>query len=321
MTTASTSNTTQVVNTFLSKDHIMRNLYASVYEKFADLSEDIPQQKGQVITWIKWARLTPKTTALTEGVTPTESLPTKSAVSATVAQYGDFIKYTDKLKISADSKPLQAYNELLSEESAEIKDLLCEAELASATNIVYSGTATATAQVADNLDNDDMRIVAKQFRENRSEPIKAMLKSSPNYDSKSVPASYILITDTDVEYDLREDTKFIAIEDYGANMKPIHKNEYGALKSGFRCIRTDHGAQTKTGSGSGGVDVHISIALAKRAFGVTKIVGGALESILKPLGYKDELDQVGSVGFKMLYVAKILNEDNIIVIESAATST
>lgn len=313
-------NISQEVNNFLSRNFIKRNLYASVAEKFATLSEDIPQNNGEVIKFLKWNRLTPNTTALTEGTTPSSSAVTKDDVTATVAQYGDWIQYTDILKISADSKPLQNFNKLLAEEAAEIKDILCLAELASATNEAFSGSATDTDEVVDNLDNDDLRLVAKTFHSNRAKPIKEMLTSSPNYGSKAVPDSFILITDVDVEYDLKEDDDFIAVEDYGSGMSKIHENEYGALKSGFRCIRSDHAVTTYAGSGSGGANVHVSIALAKDAYGITKITGGASRVIVKPLGYgEDPLEQRGAVGFKMLYVAKILNEDNIQVVQSAAS--
>ena len=76
------------------------------------------------------------------------------------------------------------------------------------------------------------------------------------------------------------------------------------------------------GAGVGGVDVYSTLFLGDDAYGTTKVTGGGLQHIVKPLGSggsSDPLDQRATVGWKAFKTAKILVEQYMVRVESTAT--
>ena len=75
-------------------------------------------------------------------------------------------------------------------------------------------------------------------------------------------------------------------------------------------------------AGAKGGDVYSTLVIADDAYGTTKVAGGGLQHIVKPLGSggtSDPLDQRGSVGWKAVKTAKILVQQYLLRIESSAT--
>ena len=76
------------------------------------------------------------------------------------------------------------------------------------------------------------------------------------------------------------------------------------------------------GAGVNGADVYATLIIADDAYGTTKVTGGGLQHIVKPLGSggsSDPLDQRATVGWKATKTAKILVQQYIVRIESSAT--
>ena len=76
------------------------------------------------------------------------------------------------------------------------------------------------------------------------------------------------------------------------------------------------------GAGAAGADVYSTLFIADDAYGTTKVSGGGLQHIVKPLGSggsSDPLDQRGTVGWKALKTAKILVQQYMVRVESTAT--
>ena len=75
-------------------------------------------------------------------------------------------------------------------------------------------------------------------------------------------------------------------------------------------------------AGAAGVDVYSTLVIADDAYGTTKVAGGGLQHIVKPLGSggtSDPLDQRSTVGWKAIKTAKILVPQYLVRIESTAT--
>ena len=76
------------------------------------------------------------------------------------------------------------------------------------------------------------------------------------------------------------------------------------------------------GAGALGGDVYSTLVIADDAYGTTKVAGGGLQHIVKPLGSggsSDPLDQRTTVGWKAIKTAKILVQQYMVRIESSAT--
>ena len=76
------------------------------------------------------------------------------------------------------------------------------------------------------------------------------------------------------------------------------------------------------GAGANGQDVYSTLIIADDAYGTTKVTGGGLQHIVKPLGSggsSDPLNQRATVGWKATKTAKILVPQYLVRIESSAT--
>ena len=90
---------------------------------------------------------------------------------------------------------------------------------------------------------------------------------------------------------------------------------------GVRFVETSEGKIWK-GAGANGSDVYATFILGADAYGTTEITGGGLEHIVKQLGSSgaaDPLNQRATVGWKATKVSRVLVEDYIVRIETAAT--
>ena len=83
------------VNNFYDRTLLERAVSLFVHLRWAQI-RDLPRQAGtKVIKFRRYGNLTAATTPLTEGTTPAGSQLSVTDITATVAQYGDFITVTD----------------------------------------------------------------------------------------------------------------------------------------------------------------------------------------------------------------------------------
>ena len=115
------------------------------------------------------------------------------------------------------------------------------------------------------------------------------------------------------------DPRFIEVVKY-KNPERIFNGEIGTLE-GVRFIETTE-AKKFTNAGAGGIDVYSTLLLGENAYATTKIEGGGLETIVKPLGSggtADPLNQRSTVGWKAMKVTEILSQQYMVRIETAST--
>lgn len=266
----------------------------------------IPANSGIKVNFRKFSKLPKATQALVEGVTPAGHELKKTFVEATVAQYGAYIAYTDMMNLADIDKDMVEANKVLSANAAETLDYITAQVLASGTNVFYAqnGTSRATlAAGANALTVDDVKRAAAILKRNCA---------------KKIDGSYVAIVHPFVGYDLMKDPQWIDVKTY--DNKDLYAGELGTLY-GIRFVESSE-ATVFEGAGADGADVYVTLVLGADAYGVTEITGGGLKSIIKQLGSAgsaDPLDQRGSQGWKATHTAEILDELNMVRIESASS--
>ena len=80
-----------------------------VHDQFGQ-KRPIPANGGKTIEFRKFSNLAKSTTALTEGVTPNGNKLTVTSITATVAQYGDYIVQSDILELTALDNTILAFS-------------------------------------------------------------------------------------------------------------------------------------------------------------------------------------------------------------------
>lgn len=288
------------LKTFYDKNLLREAKPNLVHNQFGQ-KRNIPKNGGKTIEFRKFSSLPKAKTALTEGVTPDGQSLTVTAITATVGQYGDYVRITDMLDLTAIDPILTETGKLLGNQSGETLDSLTADVLNAGTNVQYSGGKTARAQLAegDVLTVDDIKKAVRTLKRNKA---------------KKINGSYVAIIHPDAAYDLTNDPKWEAVKEY--DPKDWYNGEIGRIH-GVRFVETTEAV--RFGSGDG--EVFSTLVLGADAYGITNIEGGGLENIVKPFGSGDDpLNQRATSGWKATHVAKILNDLYMVRIESKATA-
>ena len=316
---------TQIASEYASwydRNLLVRATPYLVHTKFGQV-RDIPANFGaDTIKFRQYGNLTAVTTALSEGVTPTATQLSTTDVTAQVLYYGAYITLTDKVTYETVDPILTEVAEELGDQAGDSLDQLCRAVLAATTSIQYASTAAAITDItsAMKLTRDEVKEAVRTLKGNNAKPLTKMVDPSSGYNTVPLNATYIGIVHPDTTFDLDDATGWIPVEKY-ANKSDVMPNEVGSL-AGVRFVESTN-AKVFTAGGSGSIDVYGTIILAKDAYGVTRLSGKALQNIIHPLGSAgtaDPLDQRMTSGWKATFVAKILNQNFLVMIEHAVSS-
>jgi len=186
---------------------------------------------------------------------------------------------------------------------ARIIDQVIQTEIMAGTNVQYAGTGNAAR--AD-LDATDYLVGAN---------IKNAAIKLRSVDAPTIDGTYYLgAMHPFVAGDLQGETNgaWIEFSKYTTPDK-LFKGEIGALY-GVRFSQSSN-VQTFTSS----TTVYPTLVMGKGAYGVANF--SSLEAIYQPLGSgNDPLKQRATVGSKIDFAAKRLQEDSMVRLESAATA-
>ena len=312
------------VNNFYDRTLLERAVSLLVHTRWAQI-RDIPRNAGtKVIKFRRYGNLTAATTPLTEGITPAGSQLSVTDITATVAQYGDYITVSDIVTYESEDAALMEAAEILGDQNADTLDQLCRDILNAGTGVIYSGAgnvATADVAAGDVITYQNLDSASLNLKNNNAKPITRQVNASTGYNTTPIPACFISIINPEITAKVATFTGWTPVEKY-SNQATVLEGEvgsYSANGSKIRFIETTN-AKIKTGAGTGAIDVYCTLILAANAYGNTRVSGEALKNIVKPLGSAgsaDPLDQRATSGWKATFVAKILNENFIQRIESA----
>lgn len=306
---------------FYDRTLLLRAVAYFVHTKFAQV-RDIPRNGGtNTIKFRRYGNLSAATTALTEGVTPAGSSLSVTDITATVAQYGDFITISDVIDYESKDPVLVEAAEILGDQAGDTLDQLTRDVLAAGTVVTYVGQSTRSAITATNLITaTEVRKATRTLKNAKARRITRMINSSTGVATEPVAAAYIGICHPNTTYDLQDETGWVPVEKY-ANTVALMENEVGKIGE-VRFIETTN-AKVFSGAGSNGLDVYATIIMGTDAYGITRISGEAMKNIIKPLGSAgtaDPLEQRATSGWKATFVAKILNDSFMVRLEHAVSS-
>ena len=289
-----------------------------VIEQFGQMR---PLGKNQTNTqkFRRYERLAPALTPLTEGITPTGSQPTITDYTAVLAQYGDFLELTDVIADLHTDPVLTEYSAMLGEQAALTLEMIDFGVLKAGTTL-YRANGSARTDINTPLTLALQQKAIRGLKRQYARPFTSKISSSTNFNTESVPASFIGLIHTDLETMVSKLQGFKDAVDY----KATYEGEIGAVGN-VRYITSnafeawaDAGGD-KAGSGTTMIsttgtkaDVYPVIYLAPDAFGVVPLKGknSIAPMILNPNVPRggDPLGQRGSAGWKAYHTAVILQQ-------------
>lgn len=312
---------------YAAKDMLERGLPLLVLEKFMQ-AKTLPANNTKSMSWRRYNALALATTALTEGVTPTSKKITKTDVTCTLEQYGDLVELTDVIVDTHEDPILKEYSAIIGEQAAQTVETIRFYVLRAGTNKFYAN-GTARTDVNTALTSTIQKKIVRALKRQNATPITSIVKSTPAFNTESVLPSFIGLGHTDLENDIRAITGFIDVKDYGQT-KP-YEGEIGAvgpvryiLSNIFSPYADGGGAKGSMVSTTGvSADVYPVLYLSKNAWAGVALKGAyAITPMVmnpnKP-SKSDPLGQRGSVSWKTMQTAVILNDAWMAVAEVAAT--
>ena len=280
-----------------------------VHGQFAQ-KKPIPQGSGKTIEFRKFASLPKATTPLTEGVTPDGKSLTVTTITATVAQYGDYIAMSDVLELTTIDNVILEATKLLGRQAGLTLDTIVRNVMHSGTNVTYcpkvasDGTETEVTSRAG-LDNT-CQLTVKVVQQ-----VVAKLRGQ---NAPTIGGKYVAIIHPYVAYDLMRDPEWIDAHKY-AKPENLYEGEIGEV-AGVRFVQTTEAKIYENG-------VFGTLFLGDGAYGDTEITGGGLQTIVKQkgsAGTADPLDQRSSVGWKAIKTAELLIENYLVRVESKSAA-
>ena len=191
-----------------------------VHDRFAD-KYPIPKNNGKTIELRKYSSLAKATTPLVEGVTPAGNMLSVTAKTATVNQYGDYIKLSDMLELTAIDNNVVQSTKLLGSQSGRTLDTITREIVNAGTNVIYAcGKDGGEVLSRDELSKDCVLSVDTVFRA-------AAQLESMNADGID-GESYVAIIHPYAAYDLMRSAEWVDVHKY-ADPESIFKGEIGSL--------------------------------------------------------------------------------------------
>lgn len=321
MADTTTSVVTQAVNYFYDRSLLKAARPLLTHTKWAQV-RDLPRNNGTAIKFRRYSLLSANTTALSEGVTPSGTSLSITDVTATVAQYGDYVTLTDLLTFSTLDPVLTETAELLGQQAGNSLDQICRDVIIAGTTVQYASTASGRTSVTSSMKmtRQEIREAVRTLKGNNAMKITKMVNATNGFNTSPLNACFIGIVSEKTTYDLKNETGWVPVEEYASTVT-LMEGEVGKLDE-VRFIETTN-AKVFTAGGSGSIDVYGTLILAADYYGISRISGEAMRNIVKALGSAgtaDPLDQRTTSGWKATFVTTRLNENFAVRIEHAVSA-
>lgn len=298
--------TTSVVDpavaTFYDRVLLKRALPNLVHDKFGQV-RNIPSASGNIIKFRRYSSLSAATTPLTEGVTPSGKLLSKTDLTAQISQYGDYVHITDIVDLTVEDPVLTEASELLGEQAGLTIDTITRDILVACASM-YNCSGGANGATPTQISTTDVDAAVKTLLSANAKFITSVITASTGVGTAPVRPAFWGIAHTDLLDAIEACTGFLHHSKY-PKQNDVQEGEWGSVSS-VRFIMSTNGDHT-----AGSPDIYRVPVIGQNAYGVTRIEKGTLMNIVKPFGSAgtgDPLNQRMTSGWKVMYVARILND-------------
>lgn len=313
-----TSNIAPAIQAYYDRNLLERAVPADIHGRFGQL-RPIKMRSGNQIKFRRYEALTASTTPLVEGVTPSGSSLSVTDVTATLAQYGDYVTITDMVDMTNQDPVLTEAGMVLGEQGGTTIDQVRRDVLVAGTNVIYTnGSARNTLNTV--LSSVSLRMAIRTLDRQNAKYVKDMITATNGIGTTPIRKAYIGLVHPDTVAQLEAIIGFIPVSEYSSAMK-AEEDEVGSFKE-IRFFKSTNckvflasgaavGSDGMISAGGVSNDVYATLIIAANAYGVCPLSGQAMENIIKPLGSggtADPLSQRCTSGWKATTTTKILND-------------
>lgn len=305
MTVQTTSGLSSEMSTYYEKIFLARAEYEYIFNQGAQM-RDMPANEGKVINFTRHTPLATATTALTEGVNPSEVNLTATTVSATLAEYGNTVRISRFLALTSIDQNNKEKIEVVGQNMGETLDELTRNELFTGATVQFAGGKSALTAVAasDVLSVSEIRKAVRTLKKNKAR----------RYQDPVAP--WLGKIGPDTSYDLTSDTTFINADIYDNQAEKLYNGEIGKIL-GVRFLESPNQK-----SESSTATVFSNFIHGSDAFGCINLTGDGPQLYIIPHTQIDSGNPAGRfslVSWAANYVCKTLNTAWLINIKTGAT--
>lgn len=289
----------------------------------------VPKNKGTVIVFRRYNKLAVATVPLSEGVTPTGKVLTKTDITARLNQYGDWVMITDVVKDTHEDPVINETSEILGEQAGETWDVLRAGILKAGTNVLYAN-GTARSDVNTVISKTLLRKAERALLAQHAKPLRSIIQAGPKVGTSPIAAAFIAVCHTDLKMDLEALADWTPVNEYPSTAGLIN-GEMGS-SGAFRFVGDNNVASWADSGGEAGsmkttsasnADVYPVLVFGKDAYGLCPLAGN--ESVKTYINNpkatdSDPLAQRGTYGWKGWTSSVILNDLWMIRLEVAVTA-
>lgn len=191
------------MKTFYDRNLLINAKPNLVHNQFGQ-KRPIPQGSGKIIAFRKYSPLPNATTAISEGVTPTGKKLTVTEITATVAQYGDFVAVSDILKTTAIDNNIVEAGKLLGDQAGSTIDVITRDVLNGGTAVVYGDGSVASRKLLTAFDST----YANNDYFNCAVIRRAMLTLRNNNAKPVANGKFVCVISPEMEFSLKSDSEW-----------------------------------------------------------------------------------------------------------------
>lgn len=302
---------------FYERNLLFRAQQAQIFYQFGKKTS-LPANQGNTVSWRRFNALPTNVTALTEGVTPSNTNLSVTEVTGTVNQYGNYVVVSDMLDMLAIDRVMTEATDVLGQNGGESIETVIRNVIQSGTSVRYATGSTRGGIAASNVLTLSLirKAIADLKVQNARKFNGPVTQERPNGQG-----TYTLIVHPRTFQDLLNDTEIKNALQYGINNDKLFT---GSMMRIYDVeIYESTLAPVFAGAGSGGANVYGALLFGQDAFGVVDVAGrGKYQLLVKSpgsAGSDDPLDQRGTIGWKAFQLPVILNNNFMVRIEHGAT--
>lgn len=305
---STTTTLTGLMSTFYDKKFLERAKEMQTYDVGAQV-RSLPSNEGKTVYFTRFSPLAKATTALTEATNPSFVDMSTTTVSAVVSEYGSAVKVGKLFELTSIDTGLSEHVEVIAQNAGETVDELIATELDGGGTTVIANGVAAVSDIAtsDTLDGEDIRTAVRKLKLNKAQ--------------KFEDGTYKSIIPVSTVHDLRGDSEWLDAHRYVGNAEAIRNGEIGMLH-GVKFYETNNEV-VSANAGASNVDVYTTFVFGKEAYGIVDIAGTSTPKVYvknPSSGSTDNpIDMFSTIGWKVHFVAKVLNSDWLIELKSASS--
>lgn len=196
-----------------------------VHDQFGE-KRPIPRNGGKQIEFRAFTPLPKALTALTEGVTPEGNKLDVTTITATVAQYGDYIVQSDVLELTALDNTIMEATKLLGRQAGLTLDTITRNVLNSGTSVMFApklsaGPGSSETEVTSRAALDKTAVLTVDLVEQAVTELRAQ-------NAPEINGDYVCILHPYAAYDLMRDPDWRKPHEY-VDTDNLYRGELGKI--------------------------------------------------------------------------------------------